>query len=266
MPRFFCLMKELRITTIQTSLHWEAPSANKAMLDEKLRGLEGQTDLIVLPEMFTTGFSMQPGRLAEPPEGPTLEWMKIKARSTGAAIMGSYMVKQGGVFFNRLVFVQPGGQVQHYDKRHLFTLAGEHRFYQSGKRKVVVEWQGWTICPMICYDLRFPVWSRNVEGFDLLVYVANWPAARAAHWRQLLVARAIENQVYTVGVNRVGTDDNGLSYSGDTSIADFAGTVLYSASEVEAVFTCRLDRESMVAFREKWNFLADRDFFEISSR
>lgn len=253
----------LKVTTIQSAIVWEDREANLAMFSKKTDGLSGQTDLVILPEMFTTGFSMNAAPLAEEMSGKTVAWMKAKAANLNAVITGSIIVKDGQGFFNRLVWMFPDGRFETYDKRHLFTLADEHKTYSAGKKKQVVNWKGWKICPQICYDLRFPVWSRNTEGYDLLVYIASWPERRNDHWKQLLIARAIENQAYVVGVNRVGTDGKDFSYTGDTSVIDYAGKVLYRVSETEDVFTIALSHETLSQYREGLPFLADRDAFEM---
>lgn len=259
----FAIMENIRLTTVQSQLHWENISANLSMFDEKLSELAGETDLVILPEMFTTGFSMNAALLAETMEGDTFQWMRDKAKELGAVVTGSFIVKENGHYYNRLVWMRPDGTHERYDKRHLFTLAKEDIVYQAGTEKLIVEWKGWRICPLICYDLRFPVWSRNVEGYDLLIYVANWPETRRHHWQSLLVGRAIENQSYAVGVNRIGTDENGLVYSGDTCLIDYSGQTLYHALGAEDVFTCTLDKKNLAAFRHKLNFLSDQDKFKI---
>ena len=253
----------LRITTVQSVLHWENARANLAMFTEKLQGLAGQTDLVILPEMFTTGFSMNAGAISETMEGPSVKWMKEMASSLHAVVTGSLVIQEAGQYHNRLIWMRPDGSFSHYDKRHLFSLAGEHEHYAAGCEKLIVEWKGWKICPLICYDLRFPVWCRNTEGYDLLIFVANWPETRAHHWRQLLVARAIENQAFVAGVNRVGEDGLGYLYNGDSAIVDYAGNLLCQAAQVEGVFTVALQPGKLKEFRTKLQFLADRDDFEI---
>ncbi len=257
------MTEHLRITTIQTALAWEDVHANLAMFSSKLAPLARQTNVVVLPEMFTTGFSMDAKKLAEPMSGQTMNWLAEHAAKLGAVITGSFIATEGGNYFNRLVWMRPDGSYELYDKRHLFTLATEHETYTPGQKKLVTEWKGWKICPLICYDLRFPVWSRNVEGYDLLLYVANWPERRSHHWRQLLMARAIENQCFVVGVNRCGTDGAGLDYSGDTAVVDYNGTLLYQATDTEAVFTIALSLEKLNDFRDKLPFLTDGDGFKI---
>lgn len=257
---------QLRITLIQMDIRWEDATTNHLQLDQSLTGLAGQTDLVVLPEMFTTGFSMHPKSIAETAEGPTLAWLRQKAKQLDAAIVGSIVFEEAGQYFNRLLFVQPDGQIQQYDKRHCFTLAGEHHHYQAGQSRTIIEWRGWRICPLICYDLRFPVWSRQqAPYYDLLLYVANWPEKRSYHWRQLLLARAIENQVYTAGVNRVGTDANGHVYRGDSAVVRYDGQVLWQAAYVSTQSTLVLDKAAQANYRSKLAFLPDADAFELST-
>jgi predicted amidohydrolase len=260
------MAEQLRITTVQADLEWEDVEANLAKFSSKLAPLAGQTDVIVLPEMFTTGFSMDAKKLAETMSGQTMDWLAEQANKAEAVVTGSFIAEESGNYFNRLVWMLPDGSYELYDKRHLFTLATEHETYTPGHRKLVTEWKGWKICPLICYDLRFPVWSRNAEGYDLLLYVANWPERRSHHWRHLLMGRAIENQCFVVGVNRCGRDGKGLDYSGDTTVADFAGKLLYQVAGTEAVFTISLSMEMLRSYREHLPFLADRDDFEIFIR
>ncbi len=258
-------MKEnLRITTIQSKIHWENPGANLSMFAEKMNGLADNTDIVILPEMFTTGFSMNATALAEPMDGPTMRWLENTANHLGALVTGSFIAVEKGQYYNRLVWMQPGGTFKTYDKRHLFTLAGEHETYTAGTEKLIAEWLGWKICPLICYDLRFPVWSRNTSGYDLLIFMANWPDIRSYHWRQLLLARAIENQSYVVGVNRTGEDDNGHFYAGDTSVIDYSGRLIYRISGAEDVFTATLSMSAQKAYRDSLQFLPDRDDFHIA--
>lgn len=254
----------LRISLVQSPLHWENISANQAYFQEQLERLAGRTDLIILPEMFTTGFTMSPVDLAEPLHGPTTKWMQQMAQKTGAACTGSFIATEAGRYYNRLLFVYPDGSLDHYDKKHLFTLAGEHEHYTPGSRRLEIAYRGWKICPLICYDLRFPVWSRNTNDYDLLLYVANWPDKRREAWMALLAARAIENQAYCVGVNRVGTDEKGHVYSGDSSIYDYSGRLLARLTDQEAVVTLSLEYGPQQAFRQKLNFLADRDDFSFA--
>ena len=268
----------MRLTIIQSALTWESPSANREMFARKFAGLRGQTDLVVLPEMFTTGFSMNPKALAEPMEGQTTAWLRKQAEIMNAAISGSFICVENGRYFNRLVFARPDGALEYYDKRHLFTLAGEHEHYAAGNKQLVVDWLGWRIKPLICYDLRFPVWSRNStprgkdgQGgkplgatYDLLLYVANWPARRSHHWRSLLTARAIENQSFVAGVNIVGKDGNDFEYSGDSTVIDFSGQPIVGISGKEGVFTAELSLDDMEQYRRQLPFLADGDTFQLS--
>lgn len=262
----------MRLTIVQSSLHWENADANRQAFSQKLAPLSGSTDLVVLPEMFSTGFSMNAAALAEPMDGHTMSWLKATAKDLGAAITGSFICIENGQFFNRLVFMRPDGQFDFYDKKHLFSLAGEQVYFSPGKKRLTVEWQGWRICPLICYDLRFPAWSRNSTGsmmtgfqppYDLLIYVANWPSRRAHHWRALLAARAIENQAFVAGVNIVGTDGNGLEYTGDSAVVDFSGQPIAQISGQEGIFTAELSFEDLQHYRRQLPFLQDGDVFEL---
>ena len=248
----------LRLTLVQTDLAWNDPIANRARLTKTLAPLAGRTDLVLLPEMFTTGFSMAVADHAEDHPGPTLDWLRERAAQLGAALVGSVMVRDGADYRNRCYFVRPDGRVQHYDKHYLFRLSGEDRHYTAGVRRLVVDYRGWRICPLVCFDLRFPEWSRNdpAAPFDLLLYVASWPAARARDWRTLLAARAIENQCYVAAVNRVGEDGAGLSYRGDSRVIDPGPRgVLVELASVEAVTTVELDLAGARELRERLPFL-----------
>ena len=257
-------MNELRITCVQSILHWEDIQANLAMFREKLVDLKGKTDIIILPEMFTSGFSMSAKHLAETMDGKAIEWMKEMAGHCNAVVTGSLIIQEGAHYYNRLIWMEPDGNFSHYDKRHLFALAKEDEVYTAGTKKLIIEWKGWKICPLICYDLRFPVWARNVEHYDLLIYMANWPVTRVSAWSTLLKARAIENQVYTVGVNRCG-EDVFVKYSGASAVIDYAGEALYQVSNVENVSTISLSKEKQTHFRSKLAFLDDRDEFYIKN-
>jgi omega-amidase len=249
------------LTLVQTTLYWENPQANRTRLAQKLAHLHGRTNLIVLPEMFTTGFSMQAKPLAEPMDGPTVTWMAEQAQTLQAAMVGSFICTENGQYFNRLVFMTPDGKKKWYDKKHLFTLAGENEAYTAGKQHLTVEWQGWRIRPLICYDLRFPEWSRNKadgNGYDLLLYVANWPIRRTQHWQALLTARAIENQTYCAGVNICGKDGNDLEYSGDSAIIDFSGQTICRISGQEGIFTTELSLQALQEYRKMLPFLQDQ--------
>lgn len=256
-------MESLRISLIQTPLYWENPLLNRQMLAWKIRDLGGETDLILLPEMFTSGFTMEPQKVAEPFPGPTLDWLQSLSHETGAAITGSLAVQENGQYFNRLLWVEPEGRYFTYDKRHLFSLAGEDRSYTAGSDRLIIDWQEWRICPFICYDLRFPVWSRNTMEADLLIYVANWPEPRRQHWLKLLPARAIENQCYVAALNRVGRDENGHSYTGDSMLIDFNGETILRAAHTETVLTASITKNALQSWRRKLPFLEDQDTFRF---
>ncbi len=253
----------LRVTLVQTELAWQDPAANRRNLAAHFRGLVGHTDLVVLPEMFSTGFSMDAEALAEDMDGPTVGWMREEAASLGCVVTGSLIVRDGDRRYNRLVWARPDGSLAHYDKRHLFRMTDEQRHYTSGDRRLVVEVKGWRVCPLICYDLRFPVWSRSRDDYDVLLYVANWPQRRAHAWSTLLRARAIENLCYVAGVNRVGKDGNGATYRGDSVALDFLGQPLSSEGGGERVETAVLDLESLQAYRRSFPAQLDADRFEL---
>ncbi|MFD3001385.1 amidohydrolase [Pontibacter toksunensis] len=255
---------DLRITIVQTALHWQDAEKNRRMFSVKLTDAAPQTDLIVLPEMFTTGFSMEAEALAEEAAGPTLIWMQQEAKKHQAVITGSVMVKENGYYFNRLYWVRPDGSYTKYNKKHLFRMAKEHHTYTAGGEKIVVKLNGWNICPLVCYDLRFPVWSRNVSNsYDLLLYVANWPQIRSLAWRSLLQARAIENVAYVAGVNRVGTDGNSHPYSGDSAIIHPKGHHLLQTNQIEGIHTLSLSKQELTDFREAFPAHLDADAFRL---
>ena len=253
----------MKIALLQSSLFWENPKANRNHFEEKINALAEKVDLIVLPEMFSTGFTMNPEAVFETMEGETIQWMQSLTKAKNSAITGSLVVKENDNFHNRLVFVFPSGEMQIYDKRHLFTLAGEDKVYTSGNQKLIVEYLGWKICPLICYDLRFPVFARNVENYDVLIYVANWPKSRIQAWDILLKARSVENLCYTIGVNRVGVDNNNLEYDGHSQMVDFLGNYALKPQENEGVFIVELNKQKLVETRKKLGFLNDRDSFEL---
>ena len=255
----------LRVTLVQTELQWQDPAGNRHRLAAHFRGLLGHTDLVVLPEMFSTGFSMDAAALAEDMDGPTVGWMREEAAALGCVVTGSLIVREAGHCRNRLIWARPDGTVEHYDKRHLFRVAGEQDHYAAGTRRLVVDLKGWRVCPMICYDLRFPVWSRNRDDYDLLLYVANWPQRRAHAWSALLRARAIENLSYVVGVNRIGKDGNGASYSGDSVALDYLGQPLSSEGGGDRVETVVLDLESLQSYRNSFPAQLDADPYEITA-
>lgn len=257
--------EKIRVTLLQADLIWEDKAANLRQFDDRIKTVGQTTDLIVLPEMFTTGFSMNAAALAEPMTDATLDALRRWAAETRAVVTGSFIAGENGKFYNRLVWMRPDGSYDTYDKRHLFTLADEHLTYTAGSRKLITDLKGWKVCPLICYDLRFPVWSRNTDHYDLLIYVANFPAKRSAAWKSLLTARAIENQAYTIGVNRVGTDGKGHYYSGDSSLTDYEGRALYGVAHIEDSFTAELSYSAQQDFRSRFAFLEDRDEFRINS-
>ena len=258
------MKNELNIIVIQSSIVWEKPAANLEYFDQQISKLPSTVDLVILPEMFTTGFSMNPISIAETIEGPTVKWMVITAKIYSMAIVGSVVIKENDQYFNRLFFVHPNGHIETYDKRHLFTLAKENDQYTSGNERLIVLYKVWRICPLICYDLRFPVWSRNTNEYDLLVYVANWPSIRIHAWDTLLIARAIENMSYCIGVNRVGKDENGYEYNGHTAIYNFLGEKLSRTIEgKENILQCVVSKNELQKIRQKLNFLEDQDAFKI---
>ncbi len=257
-------MRGLRVTLVQSMLHWEDTTANRAMFGAELADLKGTTDVVVLPEMFTTGFSMRSADLAETMDGATVTWMREQARSLDAALYGSVIVAENGKYFNRGLFVEPSGKVAVYDKRHLFRFANENEHYSPGQQRVVVEWSGWRILLQVCFDLRFPVFSRNRGDYDAILYVANWPEARRYPWSQLLVARAIENQCYVAGANRVGMDGKGMHYTGDSVVIDPRGAIIGRVEpSQEGITTVTLDRAALEDFRGKFPVAKDADDFAV---
>jgi len=254
-------LPDLQLALIQTTLVWQDASANRdhfARLLEQARG----ADLIVLPEMFSTGFSMDSAALAEPEDGPTTQWLHRQTQDLGAVVCGSLIIQAAdGSYRNRLLWARPDGSLAHYDKRHLFRMAGEHKHYSAGEQQVVLEVKGWRVRPLICYDLRFPVWSRDAGGTDLLLYTANWPAARRHHWNRLLPARAIENLCYVAAVNRVGEDGKGYAYSGDSQVLDFQGGSLLAAEAADGVFRVTLKATELAAYRQRFPAYLDADEF-----
>jgi omega-amidase len=255
----------MKIAIIQSGLYWENPQANRDYFEEKISSIVEAIDLIVLPEMFTSGFTMNPAVVAEQMDGETIRLLKSLAKAKNCAITGSIVILENGNYYNRLVFVSPTGALQYYDKKHLFTLAGEDKVYKAGTKKIVIDYKGFKICPLICYDLRFPVFARNIDNYDVLIYVANWPKPRVNAWDILLKARAVENMCYTIGVNRIGVDSNNLEYSGHSQIVDFLGNSIVAPQEDEGIFIATLDREKMLETRKKLPFLTDRDLFVITS-
>lgn len=261
-------MSSLTVSLVQTNLHWENIAANLAMLEEKIMGIKEKTELVILPEMFSTGFSMRPEVLAETMEGETIQWMKRIAAAKKIILTGSVIIEEEGNYYNRLVWMLPNGQYGIYDKRHRFAYAGEDEHYTAGSKRLIASVKGWKINLLICYDLRFPVWARQhsqseAPEYDLLVYVANWPERRINAWKTLLQARAIENQSFVIGVNRVGEDGNGIPHTGESMVVDAMGEVLYQKKDEEAVYTITLQKEPLETVREKLPFLKDADGFMI---
>jgi omega-amidase len=269
-------MEDLHVSLVQGATRWHDPAGNRDYYGGLMSPLRGATDLVMLPETFTSGFSNEAIHNAETMEGPTVAWLRKQSRDIGAAITGSVQIRDddgagSNNVFNRLIFATPDGEIQHYDKRHLFRYAKEHERYAAGRERLTVEWKGWRICPLVCYDLRFPVYSRNrfdVErpgglGYDLLLYVANWPSARAYPWKTLLRARAIENLCFVAGLNRVGNDGNGLHYAGDSAVIDFLGHPLSESTDEEVVTTTTLSAAELLAHRERFPAMLDGDAFVL---
>lgn len=270
-------MSALSITTIQTRLYWEDKTANLQMLGEKIKAIPEKTEIVILPEMFSTGFTMQPQKLAENMDGVTVQWMQTMAARQKIILAGSVIIEEDGNYYNRLIWMLPDGNYGYYNKRHLFAYAREHEHYTAGNKRLIASVKGWKINLQVCYDLRFPVWVRqkshrveqdetqpiSTAEYDLIIYVANWPEKRIHAWKTLLQARAIENQCYVAGVNRVGKDGNEINYSGDSMIIDPLGEPMYSASDREETFTCMLHKEKLETIRRQFPFLRDADNFFI---
>lgn len=255
--------QDLRVTLVQSDIVWEDAEQNRRRMAEHIARAEA-SDVIILPEMFTTGFSMVPQGIAETMQGASVSWMQERAAQAGCALVGSMIITEAGRFYNRLLWVKPDGTIAHYDKKHLFSFASEDREYTAGNAQLVVEHRGWRIAPFICYDLRFPLWSRNINmRYDAAFYIASWPEKRVAHWQALLTARAIENQSYVIGVNRVGEDGNQLRYNGHSMLIDPLGEVLIDEAEVENVRSATLSRQHLLDIRERMPFLQDADAFSL---
>ena len=263
-------MSELRFTLIQADLQWENKEANLKMFEEKIGSLSGETQVVILPEMFSTGFSMKPEQLAETMQGPAIQWMRKMAAEKKIILTGSVIIEDGpATYYNRLIWMLPSGQCGWYDKRHLFAFGNEDQHYTGGKERLIASANGWKINLLVCYDLRFPAWARqrfdkdqNFE-YDVLIYVANWPERRNTAWKTLLQARAIENQCYVIGVNRVGKDGNGIYHSGDSMVIDPLGEILYHKAHEEDVCTITLDKKHLQEVRNRFPFWRDADRFEI---
>lgn len=262
-------MQDLTLTVIQSNLAWEQPLKNLHNFDEKLKDLKNSQDVVVLPEMFATAFTMDVRNFCTGMDGPVVSWMKEKAAALNSAVTGSIIFKEKDVFYNRLVWMNPDHTFETYDKRHLFRFGGEHNFFTAGGNKIIVEHKGWRVCPLVCYDLRFPVWSKNKllnenYQYDVLIYVANWPEARKQHWKTLLQARAIENLCFVVGVNRTGCDGRGIHHSGNSLIISPRGEILHElADNTEEVKTMVLPRADLLNYRQKFNVAPDWDDFRI---
>ncbi|MGV6829070.1 MAG: amidohydrolase [Flavobacteriales bacterium] len=258
------MQEQLKVTIIQSSLFWEDKKANLDLFSKKIEQLHEETHLIVLPEMFTTGFTMNARTLSEKENGRTLKWMQTEATKKKVAITGSFIVLENDNYYNRLFFVNPNGSYKTYDKRHTFTLAKEHKTYTAGKKQIIIDYMGWKLCPLICYDLRFPVWARNTQNYDVLIYVANWPQRRINAWDALLKARAIENMAYCIGVNRTGLDGNNHAYVGHSAIYDVLGKQISSLNFEEAfIETITLEKKHIITNRKHLQFLEDRDTFTL---
>lgn len=258
------MQDQLKVAIIQSDLVWENPKQNRKNFSEKIDTIVKAVDIIVLPEMFTTAFTMNAQAVAETMDGKTVSWMQKKAVETGAAIIGSLIVFDDNKYYNRLLFVEPSGEITIYNKRHTFTLAGEDKVYAAGTEKVIINYKGWKICPLVCYDLRFPVWARNVENYDILMYVANWPKPRVQAWEALLKARAIENMSYVVGVNRVGLDDLQNEYSGNSAVYDVLGNIITNIKpSKEQIELVTLEKNHIQFYRNKLKFLDDKDSFNL---
>lgn len=257
-------MSTLNVTIVQANLHWHDAVKNREMFSTTIRGIGDSTDLIVLPEMLTTGFTMDAQSQAETMDGQSMNWLAAMAAEAGAVICGSLIIRDNSKFLNRFIFMRPDGSYETYDKRHLFRLADEQKYYSAGSELLTVELNGWRIRPMVCYDLRFPVWSRNTDNYDLLLYVANWPSRRQIAWETLLRARAIENLAYVVGVNRTGTDGNDLPYAGGSAIIEFTGNALADLGDQIATATVALEMRPLESFREHFPFHIDADKFSLT--
>ncbi len=253
-------MQNLTVTLIQTELFWEDIPANLAMFDKKIDSISEKTDVIILPETFSTGFTMNAEKVAEPMTGSAVSWITKKARQKNAHILGSAIIEEDKKYFNRLILAKPDGELATYDKKHLFRMAGEHKVFSPGSHHLNVSVNGWKLRFFICYDLRFPVWCRNINNqYDVAIYIANWPGRRASHWKLLLPARAVENQSYVIGVNRVGRDGKGFAYSGDSSIIDPLGNILFQKADLPCVHTATLNYETVREYRETFAAWQDAD-------
>lgn len=253
-------INDLRVTLVQSHLYWNQPKKNRDHLSQILDNISS-TDIIVLPELFTTSFSLESA--TEHMSGPSMLWMADIANKFNSLVMGSLPIEVNQKKYNRLIAMKPDGSYEFYDKRHLFSLMKEQEFFQAGSDRKMINFKGWKICPLICYDLRFPVFSRNTEEYDLLIYVANWPVNRIKHWDKLLEARAIENQCYTIGVNRIGFDDNGIQFNGQSKLIDMSGEIIQDLKSEECAKTITMSKSLLDSYRTKFPFLSDKDNFNI---
>jgi omega-amidase len=258
-------VRDLTLSILQTTLHWHDAAANRAHFDSLIADIDTKTDLIVLPEMFTTGFTMEAAAHAETMDGESVAWMKLVAQDFQTTLCGSLIIEDGGRHFNRLIWATPDGECRHYDKRHLFRMAGEHEHFGAGTDRPVFEMEGWRVLPLVCYDLRFPVWSRGANEFDLMVVIANWPASRRSAWQVLLPARAVENQCFVAGVNRIGDDGNDIRYSGDSVVVDYLGNTVVNCGEEARTETVSLSGAKLERYREKFPAYLDADRFSIDN-
>ncbi|SDX97368.1 Predicted amidohydrolase [Lutibacter oricola] len=257
-------MQDLKVATIQSNIFWHKVEENRSHFTSLINQIKEKVDLVVLPEMFTTGFTMKPEEVAEDMAGETIKWMQNIAADNGFAICGSIVVEEDNKYYNRFIFVFPSREIKTYNKRHLFSLAGEEKVYSAGKEKVIIEYNGWRICPQVCYDLRFPVFARNVEAYDLLLYVANWPKKRILAWDTLLQARAIENLSYVIGVNRVGVDPNKFEYNGHSIAYNTLGAAIIPLNQENEITTVvTLSKKHISETRKRLNFLNDCDSFKL---
>lgn len=257
-------MQPLTVSLIQTHTHWHAPDDNRALFERWFTQVPDHAQVVLLPEMFSTGFTMSSAEVAEPMGGPTLAWLRDQAAGLGKVICGSLVIKVDGCYYNRFVWVTPQGAVTSYDKRHCFRMAGEHQHYSAGDQRCTIAFGAWRVCLMVCYDLRFPVWFRNRGDYDVLFCVANWPAKRQQVWNSLLRARAIENQCYAVGLNIVGVDGNDVGYSGGSAIYTPEGKALLEAGEAAGVFTASLDGDALMDHRRRFPAWQDADEFTLA--
>jgi predicted amidohydrolase len=257
-------VQDLSVSIIQSPLHWRDAPANRAHFDGLIADIKTPTDLIVLPETFTTGFTMDAAACAETMDGDTVAWMKLLAQDFQMTLCGSLIIEESGGYYNRLIWTSPDGKISHYDKRHLFRMVDEHKHFSAGSERPIFKLNGWRIRPLICYDLRFPVWSRGINDFDLMIVIANWPAARQSAWQVLLPARAVENQCYVAGVNRTGDDGNDVRYAGDSAVFDYLGKPVVTCADQPCTETVRLSGGALERYREKFPAWLDADRFTIN--